>query len=196
MTTLRVARIAPLLVLTASVACAVSPCEAAHYAFDQKRTVVLFACDIGLGTQRGRFTSVEGQVDYEPQTPDQTKVSARVATTSLTTGEPIMDDVLKGSDFFNVHTHPRMTFVSRSVRATGSQAAVMQGDITVNGITRPVKLAVSIAAHESKLKYAGTALEFVARTRIKRSAFNMTAYASMASDDVDIEIDALLRKTP
>ena len=196
MKTLHAVRIAPLIALTASVACAAAPCEAAHYALDQKKSVVRFVCDIGLGTQRGRFTRVEGEVDYEPKLPNQTKVSARVATASLTTGEPIMDDVLKGSDFFNVRTYPRMTFVSRSVQGTGSQTATMQGDITVNGITRPVKLAVSIAAHESKLKYAGDALEFVARTRIKRSAFNMTAYASMASDDVDIEIDALLRKAP
>jgi hypothetical protein len=36
----------------------------------------------------------------------------------------------------------------------------------------------------------------VARTHIKRSAFNMTAFPAMASDDVEIEIDALLRKSP
>lgn len=181
-------------VVAASVALAAGPCAAAHYTFDQKHTVIRFACSIGLGTQRGEFTRVDGQVDYEPSAPDNTKVAAGIATASLTTGEPMMDDVLKGTDFFNVGAHPRMTFASRSVHATGAQSAEMQGDITVNGITRPVKLAVSIVPHESGLKYARDELELVAKTRIKRSAFSMTAFPDMASDDVDIEIDAMLRK--
>lgn len=181
-------------VLALGLVLAARPGGAASYTFEPKHTEVRFACSIGLGTQRGRFTRVDGQVEYEPAAPDTTKVSARVATASLTTGEPMMDDTLKGSDFFNVGSYPRMIFVSRSVHATGAHTAVMKGDMTVNGITRPVKLAVSIA--QSEAKRGRDALEFVARTHIKRSLFNMTAFPAMASDDVEIEIDALLRKKP
>jgi polyisoprenoid-binding protein YceI len=180
--------------LTAGVVLTATPGGAATYTFEPKHTEVRFACSIGLGTQRGHFTRVEGQVEYEPAMPDSTKVAARVATASLTTGEPMMDDTLKGSDFFNVRSYPRMVFVSHSVHATGTHTAVMKGDITVNGITRPVKLAVSIAPEQAKR--GRDVLELVARTHIKRSAFNMTAFPAMASDDVEIEIDAQLRKTP
>ena len=180
-------------ILAAGMALA-TPCSAASYVIDEKHTEVRFACSIGLGTQRGRFTGVAGRVEYEPASPERSAVSASIATASLQTGEPIMDDTLKGGDFFNVGVFPRMTFVSRSVRSTGPQTAEMQGDITLNGVTRPVVLAVSVAPHETQLKYSRGRLEFVGRTRIKRSAFNMTAYASMAGDDVDIEIDAILRE--
>lgn len=183
-------------VLALGLVLAARPGGAASYTFEPKHTEVRFACSIGLGMQRGRFTRVDGQVEYEPAAPDTTKVSARVATASLTTGEPMMDDTLKGSDFFNVRSYPRMVFVSRSVHATGAHTAVMKGDMTVNGITRPVKLAVSIAPGEAQSKRGGGGLEFVARTHIKRSLFNMTAFPAMASDDVEIEIDALLRKKP
>jgi polyisoprenoid-binding protein YceI len=165
-----------------------APCEAANYIFEQRRTQVRFACSIGLGTQRGRFTHVEGSVEYDPAVPDQTKVAARVATGSLTTGDAMMDDTLKGSDFFNVRSFPRMSFISRSVHAAAGKTAVMKGDMTVNGITRPVRFNVVFRSRK------GGAPTFVARTRIKRSAFNMTAFQSMAGDDVDIEIDAALRQ--
>lgn len=181
-------------VLALGLVLAARPGGAASYTFEPKHTEVRFACSIGLGTQRGRFTRVDGQVEYEPAAPDTTKVRARVATASLTTGEPMMDDTLKGSDFFNVRSYPRMVFVSRSVHSTGAHTAVMKGDMTVNGITRPVRLAVSIAPEQAKRGRDG--LEFVARTHIKRSLFNMTAFPAMASDDVEIEIDALLRKKP
>jgi len=200
MQTYRATRLAawltPLAAGAAIWALSADPCAAATYVFDQKHTEVRFACSIGLGTQRGRFTRVEGQVAYDPAAPEATRIAARVATASLTTGEPVMDDMLKGTDFFNVGRHPRMTFLSRSVQSTGKQAAVLEGDVSVNGVTRPVKLAVTIAPRKSQLTYGGDSLEFVARTRIKRSQFNMGAFASMASDDVDIEIDALLRKKP
>jgi polyisoprenoid-binding protein YceI len=172
------------------------PCLAAGYAIDDKHTEVRFACAMGLATERGHFTGVEGHVDYEPAGLERTAVAASIATGSLTTGDAMIDETLKGSDFFNVRAFPAMTFVSRSVRSTGPKTAEMTGDITVNGVTRPVSLAVSIAPYATHLKYGGERLEFVARTRIKRSAFNMTAYQSMASDDVDIEIDAVLRRSP
>ena len=35
---------------------------------------------------------------------------------------------------------------------------------------------------------------FTATTRIKRSAFNMTAYELLVADEIEIQIDAPLRK--
>ena len=127
--------------------------------------------------------------------PEKTAVAASIATASLTTGEPLVDQTLKGSDFFNVEEAPQMVFTSRSVHPKSAEAAEMIGDMTINGITKPVTLAVMVVPHNNPaLKYSQGSLEFLARTRIQRSAFNMTAYASMAGDDIDIEIDAILRK--
>ena len=171
------------------------PCASESYVIDKKHTEVRFVYTVALSMQRGRFTSVEGKMEFDATAPEKTTVAATIATTSLTTGEPLTDQTLKGSDFFNVAEQPQMSFTSRSVRSTGAETAEVLGDITVNGITKPVKLEVSIAPHDNpELKYSKGRLEFLARTRIKRSAFNMTAYASMAGDDIDIEIDAILRK--
>ena len=53
----------------------------------------------------------------------------------------------------------------------------------------------TLRAHDDQaLKWSDGAKEFVATTRIKRSAFNMTSFESMVSDDVDIEIDAVVRR--
>ena len=72
----------------------------------------------------------------------------------------------------------------------------MTGDITVNGITKSVTLAVTLRAHdEPALKWSAGAKEFIATTRIRRSAFDMNAFESMVGDEIDIEIDAVVRKT-
>ena len=62
------------------------------------------------------------------------------------------------------------------------------GDITVKGVTRPIVL-------HSTLQPPGPdgSRAFRAKTRIDRNDFNMTAYAFLVGDAVDIEIRAVLR---
>jgi polyisoprenoid-binding protein YceI len=171
---------------------------AAHaelYVFDTRRTEVRFVYMMGFAKQQGRFSKVDGTVQFDERAPERSRVVATVATASLGTGEPIVDDELKGRDFFNVAAEPVMTFKSRAVRPTGENTAEMTGDITVNGITKPVTFAVSLHPHDDPaLKYTIGARQFVAKGRLQRSAFNMTAYQTMVGDDIELEIRAIVRK--
>jgi polyisoprenoid-binding protein YceI len=171
------------------------PVRAENYIFDNKRTEVRFAYQMGLAKQNGRFSRVTGTLQYDESAPAHSQVTATIATASLETGQPIVDGELKGVDFFNVAAQPKITFTSRAVRPTGPDEAEMTGDITVNGITKPVTLEVSLKPHDDPaLKWSRGARKFVATTRIQRSAFNMTSFQSMVSDDVDIVIEAIVRK--
>lgn len=167
---------------------------AAKFAFDERRTEVRFVYTMAYSTQRGRFTRVSGTLDFDDKAPEKANISASIATASLTTGEPLVDSELKGASFFNVQASPSIKFKSRSVIPSNSEKADVSGDITVNGITKPVTLTVSIKPHDdAALKYDSGSRVFHAKTRILRSAFNMTDYQSMVNDEVDIEIDAIVR---
>jgi polyisoprenoid-binding protein YceI len=170
-------------------------CSAAPYVFDKRHTEVRFAYSMGLSAGRGRFTRVDGKVDFDEAAPEKTKVIAIIEAASLATGEPIMDSMLKGSEFFDVVRRPQLRFTSRTVHMRGPGKAEMSGEITINGITKPVVLQVTLQPHvRPELKYSRTAYAFTAATQIRRSEFGMTAYSSMAGDDIKIEIDALLNK--
>jgi polyisoprenoid-binding protein YceI len=170
------------------------PCEATNYLFDEKRTEVRFSYSMALATGGGRFTKVRGTAEFDQSAPEKAKVDAIIDTASLTADEPLVESELKGTNFFNVEAQPQMRFKSRSVHAERSDAAQMNGDITVNGITRPVVLQVALQPHEGPaLKYSQGALELVAKTHIRRSDFNMTAYRDMVGNEVQIEIRAILR---
>lgn len=170
------------------------PARAARFKFDQRRTEVRFAYRMAYSTQHGRFTKVSGTLDYDEAAPGKSKISASIAATSLNTGEALVDNELKGAAFFNIKASPVIVFKSLEVRAGAPSAAEVWGELTVNGITKPVTLNVSIEPHDDPaLKYDVGARRFIARTRIRRSEFNMTEYQSMVDDDVDIEIDAVAR---
>ena len=167
---------------------------AESYIFNSSKTEVRFSYVMGLSTQRGRFSRVEGTLRYDEQKPEKSEVFAKIATASVETGQPIIDDELRGVNFFNAKAAPALTFRSRSVNPTDANTAKITGDITVNGITKPVTLDVTVTAHEDPaLKYSAGSKKFVATTTISRRAFNMTSYADMVGDEIGIEIDAVVR---
>lgn len=170
--------------------------RAESYVIDGRRTEVRFAYTMGFSHQKGRFSKVEGWMDYDEAAPERSRVEARIKTASLSTDEPVVDAVLKGREFFNADTQPEIRFKSGAVSMTGPAGASMAGDITVNGITKPVTLAVTMqSAVDPALKYSAGTRRFTATTRIQRSTFNMSGYGSMVAEDVDIVIDAVLRKS-
>lgn len=174
-----------------------SPVATAHaegYVFDSKRTEVRFSYVMGLATQRGRFSRVEGDLQFDEHAPQNSQVFAKIATASIETGQPIIDDELKGVNFFNAKAEPALTFRSRAVKPTAADAAEITGDITINGITKPVTLDVTLTTHDDPaLKYDVGRKQFVAKTKISRSAFKMDSYADMVGDEIGIEIDAIVR---
>jgi polyisoprenoid-binding protein YceI len=168
--------------------------HASEFGFDQRRTEVRFIYKFAYATQRGRFTQVSGTVDYDEAKPEKSKINASIGTASLATGEAVVDSELKGAAFFNVAASPTIAFKSLAVKPISATLADVSGEITVNGITKLVTLKVSLEPHnDPALKHDAGARKFVATTRIQRSAFNMTGYGALVGDDIDIEIDAVVR---
>ncbi len=182
------------LLVVSSIIVSALPAQARRYVFDQRRTEVTFTYKMLYATQRGRFTNVSGTLDFDEAAPEKSTINASIVAASLATGEPIVDSELKGSGFFSVDTSPVIAFKSLAVRAISASEATVSGEITINGVTKPVTLNVLLVPHDDPaLKYDVGARKFVATTRIQRSAFNMTKYQSLVDDDVDLHIAAILR---
>ena len=69
---------------------------------------------------RGRFDKFEGTIVTAPD-PLQSSVTATVDLSSVNTGEPNRDNHIRSADFFEVESHPTMTFRSTGVRPDGDE---------------------------------------------------------------------------
>jgi polyisoprenoid-binding protein YceI len=165
------------------VTAAVLPLPSHAATFDGTRTDVAFTYYVGYFSQSGHFTQMNGVIQFDPRSPQKSSIVAVIKTASLTADA--WETELKGSDFFNIAVFPEIRFQSNSVRLTGLDTAEFAGDLTMNGITRPVTLQANF----------GGGRHISAKTRINRSAFNMTAFSFLAADAIDIKIEAdLLEK--
>ena len=120
---------------------------------------------------RGRFDTFEGTI-ITGEDPLQSSVNATVDLTSVNTGAPDRDNHIRSADFFEVETHPTLTFHSTGLRRDGGDF-LLDGDLTIRGTTKPVSLKLEVNGIGPDA-YGGTRAGFSATTEINRSDFGVS----------------------
>ena len=120
---------------------------------------------------RGRFDKFEGTI-VTAEDPLQSSVNATVDLSSVNTGEPNRDNHIRSADFFEVESHPTLTFHSTGVRPDGDNF-LLDGDLTIRGTTRPVTLKLEVNGFGPDA-YGGTRAGFSATGEINRNDFGVS----------------------
>ena len=144
---------------------------------------------------RGRFDKFEGTIITAPD-PLQSSVTATVDLSSVNTGEPNRDNHIRSADFFEVESHPTMTFRSTGVRPDGDDF-LLDGELTIRGTTRPVTLKLEVNGFGPDA-YGGTRAGFSAVGQINRHDFGVSFNGPIpgvpggvaVSDKVTINLEA------
>ncbi len=93
---------------------------------------------LGLANVRGRFDTFDADVVVGPALSD-VAVNASIDLASINTNQADRDAHLRSTDFFAADEHPQMTFRSSTVEPGEDGASYeLHGELTVNGVTRPV----------------------------------------------------------
>lgn len=91
-----------------------------------------------LTTVRGRFTSFEGTLHMDEETPPSSYVEGTVDAASVETGIGMRDNSLKAARRFDAARFPKIRFRSTSVGPFEGNRFKVHGDLTIRDITRPV----------------------------------------------------------
>jgi polyisoprenoid-binding protein YceI len=90
---------------------------------------------------RGKFTKTSGKVwlDLAAQAG---RLDITIDSASASFGTPIMDRVARGEDWFDAEKNPTTKYVSDSITFRAGVPISVDGQLTLRGITRPVKLEI------------------------------------------------------
>lgn len=158
------------------------------YVVDPAHTFATFeVLHLGIATQRGRFDRSRGKAVLDRAARSGT-LEIEIDADSVSTGNPKLDEVLRGDDLFDVAHHPKVAFRSTKIEFRGDEPARVEGELTFHGATRPVTVEL--------LRFACTRKPFLVRTtcgadaeaRLSRAAFGVSSYASFVGDEVRIMI--------
>lgn len=90
----------------------------------------------------GTFRDFDGVFELDRARPTASKVEFSIKTASIDTAVADRDKHLRGEDFFDAEKHPEITFRSTKIRAKGKDRYLVEGLLTMRGVTRAVELPV------------------------------------------------------
>jgi polyisoprenoid-binding protein YceI len=163
------------------------PLTAGTWTVDPAHSAVDFKVrHIGLSNVRGRFNRFDAKLEVG-ETVEDTVVEASIELSSVDTNLAMRDGHLLGTDFFSAEQHPLMTFRSTGIRdGDGGDGYVLDGELTVNGVTRPVTLDVEFYGVEVLPADGSTHAGFSATTTIVRDDFGIDFNAPLGVDKLAI----------
>ncbi len=164
-----------------------------NYAFDHSDSDVGFTYEFDGQEIRGKFPDFSGELVIDFQKVLNSTVKVTINTTTAQGGFVFATGALRGPKVLAVDQYPEMHFVSRSARPEGN-GAIVSGELTVRGVTRPVELAVTVLRDEGTDPSERDNLILRATTSLKRSDFNADGYSDLVSDTLNIDIRARIRR--
>jgi polyisoprenoid-binding protein YceI len=164
---------------------------AGTYRLDPEHATLLFKLDhLGFSQLVGRFDRFDATLDFDPETPAASRLSATIDPASIDLNLPKFEKELRGPDWFDVERFPEAQFDSRDVVVTGEDTGRITGDLTLHGVTRPITLAATFNGGGDSLLTGRYTLGFAATGVLSRSDFGLGAYAPAVGDAVTLEIHA------
>lgn len=138
-----------------------------------------------ISNVKGEFKDFDATLQAEDDSFKNATVDATIKADSIDTNNADRDAHLKNEDFFNVANNPTITFKSNSLNGD------VTGELTMNGVTKPVDLDVDFGGI-SKDPWGNTKAGFSFEGKVKRSDFGINFNAAletggvMLSDEVKI----------
>ncbi len=135
---------------------------------------------LGIATVKGQFKEFEGTLEV---TPEGVKAHGSAEVASVDTREPQRDGHLRSADFFDAENHPKITFSSTSVTAVDEDTFEIEGDFSIHGVTRPLKLTATLEGTETDHE-GNPRVGLSASSQINRSDYEMKFNMALGSGNV------------
>jgi len=175
----------PLLAEVASAVYAVEPTHA---------SVVWSVSHNGLSNYTARFTDFSAELAFNSEDPTSSTLSATINPLSVRTDHPEGPDwdTTLGTDekWFNASAFPAITYASTDITLTGETTGIVNGDLTLLGVTKQVPLTVTFNGVRNFAWYGERdVIGFSATATFNRSDFGLTALLPGIGDEVTLTIE-------
>jgi polyisoprenoid-binding protein YceI len=142
---------------------------------------------VGFSARHAMVTKVRGSFnDYSGAAvvaDGGATLNIEINVASIDTRNADRDGHLQSADFFDAVTFPKITFASTSVKDSGSDKIVVEGNLTVRDVTKPLTI---------EFEYTGTAKDpfgndrfgFEGEAEINRKDFGLTWNAALETGGI------------
>lgn len=174
------------------------PLEAGMWTLDLPHCTLGFvARHMGISKVRGQFRTFDAKVEVGTDLAT-TRIAATVDLNSVDTGNADRDAHLRSRDFFSADLHPAMTFESTNITHVEGENYRVEGDLTINGMTRQETLNLVFQGLETFPGDGSVHAGFEAKGTINRMDYGVDFNVPLGveglvvSDRIEIDLDIQL----
>jgi len=145
---------------------------------------------LGMATAHGRFGRTSGTIGVDAQQKVE-RIDLAIDTESVDMGWDLRDAFVRSEVMFDVQRFPRLHFRSTHVSYEGARLVGVEGDLTLRGVTRPVRLDVARVECAIRPDDGREACGALVTGRISRRAFGMDFAYPLIGDEVELEFEVI-----
>jgi len=155
-----------------------------------------------VSQQRGQFSGVTGSLVLDRDNLAASRVEVSIDVATINTNNADRDNHLRSADFFDAANHPKMTFVSREVKAQPDGQLRVTGELTIRGNTRTVVLDAEPISDESRDPFGNIKVGTSVTGKVSRKDFGLIWNAVLETggvalaDDVKLMLDVQFQRKP
>ena len=133
--------------------------------------------------REGRFHEVAGDLSYNADRPGDTRVTLVVNTASIDVDDAEHNEMLRSQEFFDAAAFPTMRFTSTATTRRPDGTMVVDGDLTIRGITKRIAIPVALRTTEQE---GASAARFDTTFDIDRTEFGLNGVPKMKGFNIPI----------
>ena len=168
-----------------------------NYAVEKSHASITFSVQhFGLSWYTMRFNEFDVALDFDPTTPEASKVVASIDPLSIDVWHPDEqaeweEELATDSKFLDANSYPEIRFESSDIELSGENQGTVTGDLTLKGVTKPIVMNVTFNGSNSPpWAPTSTYLGFSATGSFNRSDFGMDALLpNIVGDTVRFSIE-------
>lgn len=165
------------------------PAGASTYRIDERFGSIAFSVSVlGLFSVSGRFLRFAGDLVLDPRRPEATAIDVSVATAEVDLPLAEQRELIRSPAYFDSDRHPTARFVSQAVSVPTPDRFLIDGLLTLRGVTNPVRLEARLTERGRDAQRGIDTADVIAQATVSRSAFGMVADRLLLSDRVRLDI--------
>jgi polyisoprenoid-binding protein YceI len=166
---------------------------AGNWLLDEDRSKIGFQYQAMGATLDGEFPQYMADIQLDPAKPDQARITLDVTTAKTDAGNPDATAEVGSPLFFDSHRYPTARFASSRIQPQGNGRFLVEGKLSVKGITRPARIPVMLKTEGKNQRLTGT---FKLNRLDYKIGDGMWADTSALANEVKVAFSLLLVPKP
>lgn len=161
--------------------------EPVRYVLDRDRSTAGFVVQTAEEQVTGSFPILDAEVVLDLDHNRNSLIRVRVDASNPQTDLPFARQALRSKEMLDTGRFPVMTFESRDLRIART-SAVLTGDMTIRGVTRPVRLDAQVFRQQGTDPGDLSRLAVHVTGVVRRSDFGVTGLPGLVQEEIQLNI--------